>query len=55
MVEGTPLFSNDAPSDIFLFQLPNPLLQELPPWFLLGHLEGGVGVTQGAAVNPIWA
>jgi hypothetical protein len=33
----TPLFPNDALPDIFLFQLPNPLLQELPLWFLLGQ------------------
>jgi hypothetical protein len=33
----TPLFPNDAPPDICLFQLPNPLLQELPLGFLLGQ------------------
>lgn len=33
----TPLFASDAPPDIFLFQLPNPLLQELLLWFLLGQ------------------
>jgi hypothetical protein len=32
-----PLFPNDAPSGYFLFQLPNPLLQELPLRFLLGQ------------------
>ena len=32
----TPLFASDPPH-IFLFQLPNPLLQELPLWFLLGQ------------------
>src|SRR6267154_1692325 len=35
-----PLFLNDAPPDIFLFQLPNPLLQELPLWFQLGQRQG---------------
>jgi len=33
----TPLFACDAPPHIFLFQLLNPLLQELPLWFLLGQ------------------
>jgi hypothetical protein len=37
--EGTPLFSNDAPPHFFLFQLPNPLMQELPLWFLLGQRQ----------------
>jgi hypothetical protein len=35
----TPLFASDAPPDIFLFQLPNPLLQELPLWVLLGQRQ----------------
>jgi len=35
----TPLFASDAPPAIFLFQLPNPLLQELPLWFLLSQRQ----------------
>ena len=34
---GQKRIGNDAPPDIFLFQLPNPFLQELPLWFLLGQ------------------
>ena len=35
----TPVFASDAPQEIFLSQLPNPLLQELPLWFLLGQRQ----------------
>jgi hypothetical protein len=36
-VNGLSVRVNDVHPDIFLFQLPNPLLQELPLWFLLGQ------------------
>ena len=35
----TPLFPKAAPPDISLFQLPNPLLQELPLGLLLGQRQ----------------
>ena len=37
--EVLPLFPKDAPRDIFLFQLANALLQELPLGFLLGQRQ----------------
>jgi hypothetical protein len=41
-------------TSLFLFQLPNPLLQELPLWFLLGQRQSFLirGPSLGGPAQP---
>ncbi len=49
-----PLLPKGAPPEFFLLQLPNPLLQELPLWFLLGQRQGFLisGPSLGCPAEP---
>ncbi len=52
-VSGPPAFSQ-IPAQSFLFQLPNPLLQELPLRFLLGQRQSFLisGPSLGCPAEP---